>query len=67
MENAVTVEVNQCLENLVQQALNLLRGHGRALCFHVFLQVVLQVLEHEVEGLLGVENFFEPIEVINIS
>jgi hypothetical protein len=62
VENAVLVQVNQRLEDLVEKSLSLFPGQGCiSLSPHVFFQIKLQVLEHQIQLLLTVNNLFQPI------
>jgi len=62
MEDSVLVQVDERLKDLVQEALSLLLGEGLITeSLHIFLEIELQVLEHEVELVLRVDDLFEPI------
>ena len=57
------VQVDKCLQNLIEEALRLLLGQRLiAMLLHVLLQIELQVLEHEVQLVLRVDDLFQPME-----
>ena len=62
MENSVLVQMDQRLQDLVQKSLSLLAGKWLiiALRTHILLEVVLEVLEHKVKLILGVDHFLQP-------
>ena len=61
MENSVLVQVNERLKDLVQKALGLLfRQWLISMLLHVFFEVELQVLEHQEQLVLRVDNLLEP-------
>ena len=61
VEDAVLVQVDQRLQDLIQEELGLLfRQRLVALLLHVLFQIVLQVLEDQVQLVLTVDDFFEP-------
>ena len=53
MEDAVRVQEHERLENLIRERLRLLWRKRRTLLLHVFLEIVFQVLENEVQLLLA--------------
>jgi len=60
MENAVLMQVDECLQNLIEEALRLFfRQRLLALVTHVLLQVELEVFENEVQLILTVNHFFQ--------
>ena len=62
VENSVLVQVNQGLQDLVQKALGLLLGQWLvALLLHVFLQVEFQVLKHQEELFLRVDDLLQSV------
>ena len=62
VENSVLVQVNQGLQDLVQKALGLLlRQWLVTLLLHVFLQVEFQVLKHQEELLLRVDDLLQSV------
>ena len=54
------MQEDEGLQNLVGETLSLLWRQGRSLLFHVLFEVILQVLKHEVQLLLGKQYFFQP-------
>ena len=57
MEDAMLVQVDKSLQDLVEEALCLLLWErGAAVLSHVLLQVELNVLEDQVQLLLGVDD-----------
>ena len=62
MENSVLVQVNERLQDLVQEGLGLVLGQRLVpVLLHVLLQVELQVLEHQVELVLRIDDLLQPI------
>jgi len=60
MENSVLVKVDKREQDLVEETLRHLPGKRLvSVLLHVLLQVELQVLEDEVELLLGVDDFLK--------
>jgi len=60
MENAMLVQVDESLKNLVQETLRLfLRKRLIALLLHILLQVKLKVFEDQEELVLRVDDFFQ--------
>lgn len=63
VENAVLVQVDERLQNLVQKALRLLLWQRLVpLLLHVLLQVELEVLEDEVKLVLRIDDLLEPAD-----
>lgn len=61
MENAMLVQVDESLKNLVQETLRLfLWKRLIALLLHILLQVKLKVFEDQEELVLRVDDFFQP-------
>ena len=61
MEDALLVQVDKRLENLVGERFDLFSRKGLSLGLDVLLEVELQVLENQVERLLRVEYFLESV------
>jgi hypothetical protein len=61
VDDPARVAVVEAIAELVEEELDLVRGHRRLVLPHVLLQVVVHQLEYEVQLLLGwdVENFAE--------
>ena len=54
------MQVDQCLEDLVEEALSLFTGQRLVtMMLHILLQVKLTVLEYEEELVLRVDNLFQ--------
>ena len=63
MENAVLMQVDQSLKDLVQEALSLsLLQRLVSMRSHVFLKIVFHVLEDQVQLLLRVNDLFKPMQ-----
>ena len=65
MENPVRVQEDEGLEDLPREALYLLRRERLSNLFHVFLKIVFEVLEHQVELFLREQDFFKPTKQDN--
>ena len=62
VENSVLVQVDEGLQDLIEERLGLLLLQGLvSVLLHVLLEVELQVLEHEEELVLRVNDLFQPI------
>ena len=60
VEDAVLMQVNEGLEDLVEEALCLLLGERLIpVLSHVLFEVELQVLEDEIELLLGIDDLLQ--------
>ena len=59
MENPVRVQEDERLEDLPRETLHLLRRERLSYLFHVFLKIVFEVLEHQVELFLRDKDFFK--------
>ena len=59
MENPVRVQEDEGLEDLPRETLYLLRRERLSNFFHVFLKIVFEVLEHQVELFLREQDLFE--------
>ena len=59
MENPVRVQEDERLEDLPRETLHLLRRERLSYLFHVFLKIVFEVLEHQVELFLREQDLFE--------
>ena len=59
MENPVRVQEDEGLEDLPRETLYLLRRERLSYLFHVFLKIVFEVLEHQVELFLREQDLFE--------
>lgn len=65
MEDAVLVEVNQRLKDLVEERLGLLTGESLpASCAHILFQIELEVFKDQVKLVLGVDDFFQLNDVL---
>jgi hypothetical protein len=61
MENAVLMQMDEGLQNLVQKALRLLtRQRSLPLRSHVLFQIELKVLKNQIELLLTVNYLLKP-------
>ena len=57
------MQVDQCLEDLVEEALSLFTGQRLVtMMLHILLQVELTVLKYEEELVLRVDNLFQPMQ-----
>lgn len=63
VEYPVRVEEHEGLQDLVRETLRLLRWQSRPLLLHILLEVILEVLEHQVELLLRKQHFLELYDV----
>jgi len=67
VEDAVLMQVNQRLQDLIKKPLGLLsRQWLAALGSHILLQVEFKVLKNKVKLFLTVDNFLKSIEVIRL-
>ena len=62
VENAVRVEVDEGLQDLVEEALGLGLGQSGSNVLQVLLEVEFEVLEDQVERGLRVEHFFQSMK-----
>ena len=61
VENSVLMQVDECLQDLIEERLGLFLGQWLvSVLLHVLFQVKLQVLEDEEELVLRVNDLFEP-------
>ena len=61
MENSVLMQVDKCLQDLIQEALCLLLWQWLiTVLLHVLLQVELEVLEDEEKLVLRVDDLLQP-------
>ena len=67
MENPVRVQEDERLEDLPRETLHLLRRERLSNFFHVFLKIVLEVLEHQVELFLREQDFFKSTTQENLK
>ena len=63
MEDAVLVQVDQGLEDLIEEALGLIRSQWIISALsHEFLEIVLEVLENQVKLVLRIDYFLQPVK-----
>lgn len=66
VEDAVLMQMNQRLQNLVEESLSLFSWQRCvSLSSHILFQIEFQVLEHQIELLLTVNDFFQSKVCVN--
>ncbi len=63
MHHTMSVAVGSCLKYLIGEALNFMRGKGTTYLSHILLEVIVAVFEDQVELILRVDDFLEPMVV----
>ena len=61
MEDAMLMQVDQSLQDLVKETLCLsFLERLVSMCSHVLLQIILDILKNQIQLLLGIDDLFQP-------